>query len=148
MRSTFYSFLSHYYLSTYITVSFAAHSALECVLHYPPVLCDQHKEFMSAARTPVTNHVFHCTLYLFFFLSYNVKECPKYSPAPAPPPLRYSVLRKTTIIHAVLVPTSHRCVESWSIRLMAICNYNLGEIKNTIWITINWLNLCLIFHIF
>lgn len=66
----------HYYLSAYIIVSFTAHSALESVLYYMNVPCDQHKEFMSAARTPVTNHVFHCTLPFSLIMSNSDQNTP------------------------------------------------------------------------
>lgn len=51
-------------------------SALESVLYYMNVPCDQHKEFTSAARTPVTNHVFHCSLPFSLIMSNRAQNTP------------------------------------------------------------------------
>lgn len=79
------------------------------------------RNFTSAARTPVTNHVFHCTLSFSLIMS----ECPKYTPAP--PPLGYFVLRKWLLfmLYFAVVSTKLHAMEGRNIRLLAICNYNL-----------------------
>jgi len=51
-------------------------SALESVLYYMNVPCAQHKEFTSAARTPVTNHVFRCTLPFSLLMSNSAQNTP------------------------------------------------------------------------
>lgn len=53
-------------------------SGPEYVLYYMNVSCHRHKEFTSAARTPVTNHVFHCTLHFSLLMSNSAHNTPPY----------------------------------------------------------------------
>lgn len=101
-------------------------SALESVLYYMNVPCDQHKEFTSAARTPVTNHVFHCTLPFSLVMSNSAQNTP---------PLHHHLdtlwwENDYYSCHTLLWRTiKHRGTKGSNIRLLVICNSNLDGSK-------------------
>lgn len=102
-------------------------SVLESVLHYMNAPCDQHEEFTSAARTPVTNHVFHCTLPFSLIMSNSAQNTPPHHHHLDTLCWESDYYSCCTFLWRT---TKHRGTEGNNIRLRLICNYNLEWSKN------------------
>lgn len=128
--NVFYPFIStHCYLSAYLIVSFTAHSPqlwnLSFITWADPVTSI--RSLRQQTWTPVTNHVFHCTLPFSLIMSNRAQNTP-------PHHHHLETLcwendyysRCTFLCHT----TKHCSIEGRNIWLLVICNYNLEWSKS------------------